>query len=130
MGYWTTLHRAVGGEMPAKVLGAQPSYQIEAMTRAIGRLAQATRCTLAVLVEMMGHYSGDDAQGLQQISAAVEVFQTASIASGATGEAPESEVSSLSSVPAADTRGLHRSSSSQPALSTGSTLHAGRTSQK
>ncbi|KAJ1182378.1 hypothetical protein NDU88_007570 [Pleurodeles waltl] len=67
--------------------------RLEAMTRAIGRLSQLTtqhtRRTMTLLVEM-GYDSGDMAQGLQQIAAAMEAFQTVIIASGATGEVPDS----------------------------------------
>ena len=71
---------------------------------------------MALQVEM-GHYSGDVTQDLQQITAAVVAIQNVSIASGNTGEALISEVSSLSSVSATDAHVLRRSSSHQPATS-------------
>lgn len=61
------------------------SHDMHSTMRAIGRLASATslhsKCTLALQVEM-GHYSGDIARGLQQITGAVEPLQTSLVATG------------------------------------------------
>lgn len=104
-----------------------------AFTRVIASLAQATilhsRRTLALQVEM-GHYSGDVPRGLQHMTDAVEALQTSSLVTGIMRDAPDSEVSSRTSVSTAETHMLHRNSNRQPTSPQGKTHQATRRGRK
>lgn len=78
----------------------------------------------------MGHYSGDVAVGLQQITAAVETLQTNMIVSGGATEGADSEVSSRSSVSATETPVMSQSSSHLAGIGSGRSGHAGRKGRK
>lgn len=77
------------------------AHEMQSMTRAIGQLATATtqhsKRIMALQVEM-GHYSGNVARNLQQITAAVEAIQTNVVATGEATDTADSEVTSRSSV--------------------------------
>ena len=85
--------------------------RMERQTRGIARLANAvtslSRRAIALQVDM-GHFCGDVARGLGQITSAVDLLQNTQAMSG-TGDTPQDSEESASSVSAADARAMRRS---------------------
>ncbi|KAJ1177760.1 hypothetical protein NDU88_003012 [Pleurodeles waltl] len=79
------------------------AVQMDAKTRAIGRLAPATTVlsSRAVVLQMvMSHISRDVSRGPGQIIAAVKAIQSAHITTCVGAEPPDCEISSVSGMPA------------------------------
>ena len=90
--------------------------RMDRQTRAIGRLATATtcrsRCALALHVDM-GHFCGDVARGLGQITAAVDLLHSTQADRGSSDTPFDSE-ESQSSVSSTDARTMRRGSTCNP----------------
>ncbi|KAJ1129340.1 hypothetical protein NDU88_007711 [Pleurodeles waltl] len=105
-------------------------HRLDRMAASIVRLAVNTtglsRRTVSLQVDL-GHFAGDVARGLGQISHPVDMMEARQVARG-TADTPQDseEGSTVSSASATDTRVLRSGSARQGSADTPSTSHAGR----